>query len=33
MENKDLTAGKQEAIFILKNENKSCWNREIIKNI
>jgi hypothetical protein len=23
MENKDLTAGKREAIFILKNENKT----------
>jgi hypothetical protein len=29
MENKDLTAGKREAIFILKNEN----NREVTKNI
>jgi hypothetical protein len=23
MENKDLTAGKREAIFVLKNENKT----------
>jgi hypothetical protein len=33
MENKDLTTDKRGAIFILKNENKTCAEFAATKNI